>query len=85
MNDSASTEPSPFFTAMKEMKSSKAYLCGYMHGLQFHVRTEGIVLGFCPQTGATTNSKSPYKTFVYTLDENFDIKLKLVTEELSND
>ncbi len=85
MQDSDSAEPSPFFMAMKEMKSSKAYLCGHMHGLQFHVRTDGIVLGFCPQTGATTNSKSPYKTFVYTLDENFDMKLKLVTEELSND
>ena len=43
------------------------------------------MLGFCPQTGVTTNSKSPYKTFIYTLDENFDMKLKLVTEELSND
>ena len=81
MNDSAATEPSSFFTAMKEMQSAKAYLCGHMHGMTFHVKTDGIILGFCPQTGSTSNSQSPYKTFLYSFDESFELSLKMLREE----
>ena len=81
MNGSSSTEFSPFFTAMKEMQSAKSYICGHMHGMTFHVKTDGIILGFCPQTGNTSNSQSPYKTFLYTFDESFDLNLKMLREE----
>lgn len=81
MQGSSSSEPSPFFTAMKEMQSSKAYICGHMHGMRFHVKMDGIILGFCPQTGSTSSSKSSYKTFVYTIDESFELNLKLVSEK----
>ena len=72
-------EPSPFFAAMKEMGSARAYICGHMHGLSYHVKMDGILLGFCPQIGVTSNRKT-CSTFVYTLDESFDLGLRLVQE-----
>lgn len=81
MQDSASSNSSPFFDAMREMKSSKAYICGHMHGMRFHVKTDGIVLGFCPQTGSTSSSQRPFNTFVYTLDEQFEMTIRLVSEQ----
>ena len=74
-------EPSPFYTAMKEMGSARSYLCGHMHGLSYHVKMDGILLGFCPQIGVGTNQKKACKTFVYTFDEGFDLRLRLVEEE----
>lgn len=74
-------EPSPFYTAMKEMGSARSYLCGHMHGLSYHVKMDGILLGFCPQIGVGSNQKKACKTFVYTFDEGFDLRLRLVEEE----
>ena len=73
-------EPSPFYTAMKEMGSAKSYLCGHMHGLSYHVKMDGILLGFCPQIGVSSNRDKVCKTFVYTFDESFDLRLRLVEE-----
>ena len=73
-------DPSPFYTAMKEMGSAKSYLCGHMHGLLFHVEMDGILLGFCPQIGVTSNQKRSCRTFVYTFDESFSLNLRLVEE-----
>ncbi len=75
-----STEYSPFYTAMKEMGSAKSYLCGHMHGLSYHVEMDGILLGFCPQIGVSSNSDKKCKTFVYSFDESFDLNLRLVEE-----
>lgn len=73
-------EPSPFYAAMKEMGSAKSYLCGHMHGLCYHVKMDGILLGFCPQTGVGSTSVKACKTFVYSFDERFDLNLRLVEE-----
>jgi len=69
-----------FFDAMVKMKSAKAYLCGHYHVMNYHVKMDGIILGFCPQSAVTGNSSRKLKTFSYTLDENFNMELKLVTE-----
>ena len=69
-----------FFDVMKNMKSSRAYFCGHMHGLTYHVKKDGIVLGFCPQACVTGNASKTISTFSYTLDENFEIGLKLILE-----
>lgn len=76
----AGTEPSPFYTAMKEMRSAKAYLCGHMHGLFYHVKMDGILLGFCPQIGVSSNQGRKCKTFVYSFDESFSPSLRLAEE-----
>jgi len=77
----AGAAPSPFYTAMKEMGSARSYLCGHMHGLSYHVRMDGILLGFCPQIGVSTNQAKPCKTFVYSFDERFELSLRLAEEE----
>ena len=69
-----------FFDSMKKMQSSKAYFCGHMHGLTYHVKTEGIILGFCPQACVTGNDSKTISTFSYTIDTNFEIELNLVVE-----
>ncbi len=69
-----------FFEAMKEMQSAKAYICGHLHGRTYHVRMDGIILGFCPQSGVTNPNKKTITTFCYTLDKNFTLTPKLVTE-----
>ena len=71
-----------FFDAMKRLQSSKAYLCGHMHGLNYHVKMDGIVLGFCPQAGVLGNKTNPITTFSYTVDRNFEISLELVVEPI---
>jgi len=76
----AGEESSSFYSAMKEMKSAKAYLCGHMHALTYHVKMEGIVLGFCPQMCVTAKGGEKFSTFLYSFDENFDFDLKLVNE-----
>ncbi len=76
----AGAEPSPFYAAMKEMGSAKSYLCGHMHSLCYHVEMDGILLGFCPQIAASANPDKLCKTFVYTFDADFDLKLRLVEE-----
>ncbi len=73
-------EPSPFYTAMKEMGSAVSYLCGHMHGLSYHVEMDGILLGFCPQTGVSSNSGKKCRSFVYCFDENFSLQPRLVEE-----
>ena len=73
-------KPSPFYAAMKEMGSAKSYLCGHMHGLSYHVKMDGILLGFCPQIGVSSNQMKPCKTFVYTFDDRFELSLRLVEE-----
>ena len=73
-------EPSPFYTAMKEMGSARSYLCGHMHGLSYHVKADGILLGFCPQIGVGSNRNKACTTFVYSLDERFDPQPRLVKE-----
>ena len=82
-NDGANygTEPEyDFYAAMKKMGSAKAYLCGHMHRLLYHVKMDGIILGFCPQAGVLDNQQRPITTFSYTLDEGFEMALNLVTE-----
>lgn len=76
----AGAEPSPFYAAMKEMGSAKSYLCGHMHGLCYHVKMDGILLGFCPQIAVSTNPDKVCKTFVYTFDESFELQLRLAEE-----
>ena len=39
-----------FFSVMKEKGSTKAFMCGHAHILNFQVEMDGIVLGFGPQT-----------------------------------
>ncbi len=69
-----------FFDAMVKMQSAKAYICGHYHVMNYHVKMDGIILGFCPQSGVTNNSARPIKTFSYTLDSNFEMQLNLVVE-----
>ncbi|MBQ2945387.1 MAG: metallophosphoesterase [Clostridia bacterium] len=70
-----------FFTEMKHLGSSKGYICGHMHGLTFHVRTDGITLGFCPQSGVPSKNASKRSTFVYTLNDSFELIPTLITEQ----
>ena len=56
------------------------WFCGHYHVMNYHVKMDGIILGFCPQSAVTGNSSRKLKTFSYTLDENFNMELKLVTE-----
>ncbi len=76
----AGGESSPFYKAMKEMGSAKTYLCGHMHGFFYHVKMDGILLGFCPQIGVSSNQRKKCKTFVYSFDESFSLNLRLVEE-----
>lgn len=69
-----------FFDAMEKMQSAKAYFCGHMHGLNFHARMDGILLGFCPQSGVTNHTFKTLSTFSYTVDASFDIRLHLIIE-----
>ena len=69
-----------FFDAMKRMQSAKAYICGHYHMVSCHVRMDGIILGFCPQTGFTHNSTRPCSTFSYTIGADFEMDLHLVVE-----
>lgn len=71
---------SPFYQAMKDMKSARSYLCGHMHALTFHVEMDGILLGFCPQIGITDRQSGPARTFVYSFDESFVLHPRLITE-----
>ena len=73
-----------FFDAMKRMQSAKAYICGHYHMASCHVKMDGIILGFCPQTGFTHNAKRPCSTFSYTIDTNFEMNLHLVVEPQSS-
>ena len=77
---SAGAESSLFYSAMKEMGSAKSYLCGHMHGLFYHVEMDGILLGFCPQIGVSSNQSRNCKTFVYTFDESFSMNVRMVEE-----
>lgn len=49
ISDSAGETNYGFFDTMKNLQSAKAYFCGHMHGLTFHVKMDGILLGFCPR------------------------------------
>ena len=69
-----------FFDAMVKMQSARAYICGHYHVMNYHVKMDGIILGFCPQTGVSGNSKRSIRTISYTIDKNFDMKLNLVVE-----
>ena len=76
----AGSEPSSFYTAMQEMGSSRSYICGHMHGLSYHVNMDGILLGFCPQIGVSSNQNRACRTFVYSFDDSFALNLRLVEE-----
>ncbi len=69
-----------FFDAMQKMQSAKAYICGHYHMVSCHVKMDGIILGFCPQTGFTHNSTRPCSTFSYTIGTDFEMNLHLVVE-----
>ncbi len=69
-----------FFDSMKKMQSSKAYFCGHMHGLTYHVKMDGIILGFCPQACVTGNESKIINTISYTVNSKFEIHLNLVIE-----
>lgn len=73
-------ESSEFFSAMKELGSARSYICGHMHGLCYHVNTDGIILGFCPQIGVSSNRQKTCKTFVYSFDAEFKINMRMVEE-----
>ena len=76
-----SNEDSPFYSAMKEIKSSKAYFCGHMHSLAYHIKTDDIILGFCPQMCVTSNDTTKkFGTFLYSFDSSFEINYKFVDE-----
>ena len=74
------TEGYSFFDAMVKMQSAKAYICGHYHVMNYHVKMDGIILGFCPQTSVSNNSGRSMRTISYTIDKNFDMKLNLVVE-----
>ena len=74
-----------FFDAMKKMQSARAYICGHYHMVTCHVKMDGIILGFCPQTGFTHNSTRPCSTFSYTIGADFEMDLHLVVEPQSAD
>ncbi len=84
ISDSAGETNYGFFDAMKNMQSAKAYFCGHMHGLTFHVKMDGILLGFCPQACVTGNPSKSISTISYTIDENFIISPKLIVESRNN-
>jgi len=44
---------------------------------------DGIILGFCPQTGFTHNATRPCSTFSYTIGADFEMDLHLVVEPQS--
>lgn len=69
-----------FFGAMKSKESAKAYFCGHMHGLTYHVKMDGIILGFCPQSGVMQGREDAITTFSYTVNEKFETELHLVVE-----
>jgi predicted MPP superfamily phosphohydrolase len=73
-----------FFDTMKEMKSSRAYFCGHMHGLKCHVKTGDIILGFCPQACVTRPTNAQISTFAYTVNKQFDMQFNLITEQKNN-
>lgn len=79
-NDSPDNTKDTFFDAMQKMQSAKAYICGHYHMVTCHVKMDGIILGFCPQTGFTHNSTRPCNTFSYTVGADFEMDLHLVVE-----
>ena len=82
-DDSTDSAQDSFFNAMQKMQSAKAYICGHYHMVTCHVKMDGIILGFCPQTGFTHNATRPCSTFSYTIGADFEMNLHLVVEPQS--
>ncbi|MBP3452057.1 MAG: metallophosphoesterase [Agathobacter sp.] len=86
-NEGPTNTNTGFFSVMKEKGSTKAFLCGHAHVLNFQVEMDGIVLGFGPQTGFSTifiNNDMPRETYIYCLEENFDFTTISCVEEGNN-
>jgi predicted MPP superfamily phosphohydrolase len=69
-----------FFDVMKEMESSKAYFCGHMHRLKYHVKMDDIILGFCPQACVTGSKNATIETISYTVNDKFEMNFNLIAE-----
>ncbi len=80
LNVTQSSSPSDntnFFTVLKETGSTKAYFVGHMHGLQFQVKMDGILLGFGPQTGFAkmgSSATSKKTCYVYEINQAFELE-----------
>ncbi len=77
--------PSPLFSAMAEMGSTKAYFVGHYHVAKYQVRMDGILLGFCPQAGFShAGYDSPRSLYIYSIDEEFNVTTSECTEQISS-
>lgn len=82
-NDGPVNVNTGFYDVLVEKGSTKAYLVGHAHLLNFQVKMDGIVLGFGPQTGFSTlfaNNDLPRRSYVYTFDSDFNFTTEAVEE-----
>lgn len=86
-NDGPVNVNSGFYDVLVEKGSTKAYLVGHAHFLNFQVKMDGIVLGFAPQTGFSTlfeNNDLPRTTYIYNLKSDFSFTTETITEPGDN-
>ncbi len=76
-------ENTGFYDALVKKGSTKAYFVGHAHTLKYQVKMDGIVLGFGPQTGFSTNfddNDLPRGSYVYNFKSDFSFTTTVATE-----
>lgn len=71
------------YDVLVEKGSTKAYFVGHAHTFNFQVKTDGITLGFGPQTGFSTlfeNNDLPRTSYVYNIKSDFSFTTDVAVE-----
>lgn len=72
------------FDKMVELGSTKAVFVGHAHTHDFQVKSNGIVLGYGPQTGFSKvfdNNENPRHTYMYNVANDFSFTTTSIYEE----